>query len=173
MTKNAISLLLPRTNMKKVMSCKASYGFSLLFTTALFATGVTMCVICTCQYGTSRSTIDKYERSMGWLRLVGSFKLQVSSAEHSLFFKALLQMRPMILRSLLIVATPESCGVWRCMGFRRPFEVCYQRRGRQSVWCAHDKVCDNVYDIHLTKCVKYTWLQNIVSFIGLFCKRDL
>ena len=45
-------------------------------------------------------------RCMGWLRLVGSFKKQVSFAEYSLFHRALLQKRPVILRSLLIVATP-------------------------------------------------------------------
>jgi len=43
---------------------------------------------------------------MGWLQLVGSSKLQVSFAEHSLFYRALLQKRPIIWRSLLIVATP-------------------------------------------------------------------
>ena len=43
---------------------------------------------------------------MGWLRLVGSLKLQVSFAEYRLFYRALLQKRPMILRSLLIEATP-------------------------------------------------------------------
>ena len=43
---------------------------------------------------------------MGWLRLVGSLKLQVSFAEYSLIYRALLQKRPIILRSLLIVATP-------------------------------------------------------------------
>jgi len=31
---------------------------------------------------------------MGWLRLVGSLKLQVSSAEYRLFYRALLQKRP-------------------------------------------------------------------------------
>jgi len=47
---------------------------------------------------------------MEWLRLVGSSKLQVSFAEYSLFHRALLQKRPIILRSLLIVATPyERC----------------------------------------------------------------
>jgi len=45
---------------------------------------------------------------MGWLRLVSSFKLYVSFAEYSLFYRALLQKRPMILRSLLIVATPYA-----------------------------------------------------------------
>jgi len=42
---------------------------------------------------------------MGWLRFVGSLKLQVSFAEYSLFYRALFQKRPKILRSLLIVAT--------------------------------------------------------------------
>jgi len=43
--------------------------------------------------------------TMGWLRLVGSLKLQVSFAEYSLLLRALLPKRPIILRSLLIVAT--------------------------------------------------------------------
>ena len=42
---------------------------------------------------------------MRWLRLVGSFKLQVSFAEHSLFYRAILQKRPIILRRLLVKAT--------------------------------------------------------------------
>jgi len=43
---------------------------------------------------------------MGWLRLVGSLKLYVSLKNIGLFCRALLQKRPIILRSLLIVATP-------------------------------------------------------------------
>jgi len=43
---------------------------------------------------------------MGWLRLVDSLKLYVSFAECSLFHRTLLQKRPVIWRSLLIVATP-------------------------------------------------------------------
>jgi len=43
---------------------------------------------------------------MGWLWLVGSLKSLVSFAEYGLFYRALLQKRPIILRSLLIVATP-------------------------------------------------------------------
>jgi len=43
---------------------------------------------------------------MGWLRGVGDFKLYVFFAEHRLFYRALLQKRPIILRRLLIVATP-------------------------------------------------------------------
>jgi len=44
--------------------------------------------------------------TMVWLRLVGSLKLLVSFAEYSLFYRALLQKRPIIFRSLLIIATP-------------------------------------------------------------------
>jgi len=43
---------------------------------------------------------------MEWLPLVGSVKLQVSFAEYSTFYMAVLQKRPIVLRSLLIVATP-------------------------------------------------------------------
>jgi len=42
---------------------------------------------------------------MQWLRWVDSFRLWVSFAEYSLFYRALLQKRPMFLGSLLIVAT--------------------------------------------------------------------
>jgi len=43
---------------------------------------------------------------MGWLRLVGSLKSYVFFAKYRLFYRTLLQKRPMILRSLLTVATP-------------------------------------------------------------------
>jgi len=42
----------------------------------------------------------------GWLRLVGSIKLYVSFAEYSLFYRSLLQKRPIILSILLTEATP-------------------------------------------------------------------
>jgi len=48
---------------------------------------------------------------MGWLQLVGSFKLRVSFAEYRHFNRALLQKRPMIVRSLLIVATPYESQI--------------------------------------------------------------
>jgi len=47
------------------------------------------------------------ESEMGWPRLVGSLQLQVSFAEYSLFYRALLQKRPIFLRSRLIVAYRE------------------------------------------------------------------
>jgi len=44
--------------------------------------------------------------AMGWLRLVGSLKLQVSFAKEPYKRDYILQKRPIVLRSLLIVATP-------------------------------------------------------------------
>jgi len=44
--------------------------------------------------------------NMGWLRLVGSLKLQVSFAEEPYKLDDILWKRPIIWRSLLIVATP-------------------------------------------------------------------
>ena len=56
---------------------------------------------------------------MGWPRLVGSLKLRVSFAEYSLFYRAILQKRPVILRSPLIVATPylisNAFHLWRLL----------------------------------------------------------
>jgi len=43
---------------------------------------------------------------LGWLRSVGSIKLYVSLAEYRLFYRALLQKRPIILSILLTKATP-------------------------------------------------------------------
>ena len=44
---------------------------------------------------------------MGWLRSVGSLKLQVSFAKEPYKRDDILQERPIFLRSLLIVATPQ------------------------------------------------------------------
>jgi len=45
-------------------------------------------------------------RTMGWLRLVGSLKLQISFAKEPYKRAYTLQKRPIILRRLLIIATP-------------------------------------------------------------------
>jgi len=46
--------------------------------------------------------VERTHITMEWLRLVGSLKLHVSFAEYSLFYRALFQKRPIILRSLRI-----------------------------------------------------------------------
>ena len=53
---------------------------------------------------------DSSAAAMGWLRSVGSIKLQVSFAEYCLFYMALLQNRPIIISILLAEATPyQQC----------------------------------------------------------------
>ena len=50
---------------------------------------------------TSKIRVSTWLATMGGLRLVGSLKLYVSFAEHSLFHRAVLQKTTIILRSLL------------------------------------------------------------------------
>jgi len=60
--------------------------------------------------GLFRGNMRQLWRHMGWLHVVGSLKLHVSVAEYRLLYRVLLQKRPIILRSLLIVATPWRAG---------------------------------------------------------------
>jgi len=61
---------------------------------------------------------------MGWLRLIGSLKLQFSFSKYSLFYRALLQKRHMILRSLSCVAAPYLyINTWIFAG---PFEWSFE-----------------------------------------------
>jgi len=56
---------------------------------------------------------------MGWLRLVGSLKLQVSFAKEPYKRDDILQKRPIILSSLLMVATPYQCVAVCCSIMQR------------------------------------------------------
>ena len=64
--------------------------------------------LCLFVYTGARIQPQVIQRAMGWLRSVGSIKLQVSFAEYRLFYRALLQKRPIIESILLTVATPYS-----------------------------------------------------------------
>ena len=79
------------------LSLPRSLSFSLSFFQLMFCSEFRML---------SRSS------AMRWLRLVGSLKSWVSFAEYCLFYWALLQKRPIILRSLLIVATQHHLLSW-------------------------------------------------------------
>jgi len=57
---------------------------------------------------TPYSGITRPVTNMGWLRLVGSIKLQVSFAKEPYKRADILQKRPIILSILLTVATPYS-----------------------------------------------------------------
>jgi len=50
---------------------------------------------------------------MGWFRLVGSLKLRVSFAKETYKRDCILQKRPIILKSLLIVAPPDVYDMTR------------------------------------------------------------
>jgi len=67
-----------------------------------------------CRNGLSR-TMESIMLHMGCLRLVGSLKLYVSLENIGLFYRALLQKRPIILRSLLAKATPYRTSSSRTM----------------------------------------------------------
>jgi hypothetical protein len=58
------------------------------------------------EYARDKVQIIETQICMGWLRLVGSLKLQVSFGKEPYKRDYILQKRPTILRSLLIVATP-------------------------------------------------------------------
>jgi len=74
------------------------YMYKCLYVCACVCAWHTICMcVCVCLYDIPH---------MEWLQVVGSLKLHVSFAEYNLFCRALLQKRPFILRSLLIVATP-------------------------------------------------------------------
>jgi len=62
------------------------------------------CYLCICCI----QRAHKGPLSIGWQRLVGSLKLQVSLAKESYKRDDFLPRRPVILRSLLIVATPYA-----------------------------------------------------------------
>ena len=88
--------------------------------------------------------------SMGWLQSVGSTKLQVSFAERSFFYRALLQKRRIILSILLTKATPSQHNATNWFSVVVLWGGYYQQ------------ALENYRSL----------LQNIVSFIRLFCKRD-
>ena len=155
------------------------------------------------------------DENMGWLRLVGSLELQVSFAEYSLFYRALLQKGPIILRSLLIEATPylhclQRQGimylqaliylkytlsplslqmgnhvyiyVWTLIYFQALIYLHLQRYSsisrRSSISNVHYLNClwrqcplRDGYDQSAPENYRFL-LQNILSFIGLFYKRD-
>ena len=86
---------------------------------------------------------SEYGVAMGWLRLVGPFKIYVSFAEYSLFYRALLQKRPVILWSLLVAGTPHRSHAY--MRYYRVFStkdvathvaVCCRVLQHAALWCS-------------------------------------
>jgi len=84
---------------------------------------------------------------MGWLQLVGSFQFYVSFAEYRPFCRVLLQKRPIILRSLLIIATP-----YFNMSCHDLLGVCHLMTYLVSEECMWYRIDNNVE----LECVKHT-----------------
>jgi len=149
------------------------------------------------------STGEKNQRTpMGWLRWVGSLRLQVSFAEYSLSYRALLQKRPIITNSLLIEATPYiacmciymcdktgwiyfahvcRCVVRVCVLVCVPVCSCASSPFVLFSWIdktgwmyTFTQSCRFMRIVQMVRCTRahYIFTQNVVSFIGLFCKRD-
>ena len=120
---------------------------------------------------------------MGWLRLVGSLKLQVSFAEYSLFYRARLQKRPIIFRSLLIRSYPiqadvQQVGVDVVCGrdrqhLRDGYGGCRKRREREGERVKEINIHMHKDGAPYIQADADVHLLYIVSFIGLCCKRDL
>jgi len=89
-------------------------------------------------------------QTMGWLRLVGSWKLYLSLENIGLFCRALLQKRPRTLRSLLIVATP------------------YEVSWHGAFVCVHDSF---IYEPWLLHMCDMTWLMCHIRLRGSVTRR--
>ena len=87
------------------LSCFLSFSLSLSLSVSI-SVSVSVCVCHGCDYLVSLTEGEWVGGGMGWLRLLGSFKLQVSFAKEPYKRDDILQKRPINLRSLLIVATP-------------------------------------------------------------------
>jgi len=84
--------------------CASLHITSQLLLSLLGLVDMYMCVcvwMCTCVSLSLRVCVSHCALPMGWLRWVGSIKLWVSFAEYRLFYRALLQKRPVILSILL------------------------------------------------------------------------
>jgi len=73
------------------------------------------------------------EKPMGWLRLVGSLKWQVSFAKEPYKRDDILQKRPMILRSLLIIATPYLHSVETALYFYQQSPIFQQKASERKL----------------------------------------
>jgi len=93
---------------------------------------------------------------MGWLRSVGSIELYVSFAQEPYKKDNILQKRPTIL-SILLTEPPHSRTIPKLWS-PTPSQLCHSVTYDSSWLRPHPQVGT---------------LDNIVSCIGLFCKRDL
>ena len=73
----------------------------------------TSCMDCYFWFTPARSASQVMYITIRWLHVINSLKSQVSFAKKPYTRDVILPKRPMILRSLLIVATPYASATWR------------------------------------------------------------
>ena len=115
---------------------------------------------------------------MRWLRFVVSLKGQVAITEHSLFYRAFLQKRPTILRSLLIVATPQiQLTMLSLLPSRR-----WRRQRQKGSFAKEPQLSQGSFakepykameEVEAEFSVRHVSFLNEIFCIGLFCKRAL
>jgi len=116
--------------------------------------------------------------ALEWLRLVGSFKSQVSIAEYSLFHRALLQKRTMILRSLLIVATPYANSRSSSISREIFWNAAKCGSGVWRVWVScvlwNDTLLCATWRIHMCDMTQsYVWCDSFICVTWLTHMRDM
>jgi len=132
------------------------------------------------------------ERHMGWLRWVGSLKVQVSFAKEPYKRDDILQKRPVIWRSLLVVAPPhtvflgdfsqeisqerqkkalerqkKTLSLRQCLVFRDRDSISGVERQRQ---CLVPRETVFLGDILLGDIHGVATMSRLLKMIGLFCR---
>jgi len=86
---------------------------------------------------------------IGWLRLVGSLKLQVSFTKYSIFYRALLQKRPITSLIILVAATPYRKLLTPCIEIFHSLELNRDYRCEKTVrvWWGSRITQKNCYEL--------------------------
>jgi len=113
---------------------------------------------------------------MGWLRLGGSLKLQVSFAKEPNKRDCILPKRHVILRSLLIALTPHvhTCtmvSIWMQRATRLSIHIHGETVQHTALHRNTDTIYIHVYFYRHIYGVAST--SRLLKIIGLFCKRAL
>ena len=121
---------------------------------------------------------DTIRPTRGWLRLVGSLKLYVSFAKEPYKRDYILHKRPVILRSLLIVATPYK-NQHRISSAKEKLFHTFMRTNAhthtQTHTCTHTRThtCPHAHLPHFPSDYGVATMSRLLKIISLFCKRAL
>jgi len=104
----------------------------------------------------------KHTIYMGWLRLVGSLKLQVCFAKEPYKRDNILQKRPMISRSLLIEATPYTYMYTNMYVYKHIPDI-----SMKHDICIH--ICIRIYVLYIYICLYvYVYIHIYIIYIHVY-----